>query len=88
MSNEPKYPQIHVKLVGEDGNAFSILGRCSYAMRQAGLSKDELDEFHEKATSGDYNKLLQTVLAYFTCDEQNEEEYDFSDGDGGRGISR
>ena len=34
MSEKPK-----VKLVGQDGNAFPILGRVSKALRQAGLGE-------------------------------------------------
>jgi hypothetical protein len=33
---EPRYPDITVKLVGENGNAYNILGRCRQAMRRAG----------------------------------------------------
>lgn len=60
----PKYPNIKVKLVGLDGNAFSILGRCFAAIRSSGLSKTELDEFKKQATSGDYNNLLSTCLEW------------------------
>ena len=63
-----KYPEVEVKLVGEDGNAFSILGRCSKAARRAGLSPDQIEEFTEEATSGDYNDLLCTCMSYFNCD--------------------
>jgi hypothetical protein len=36
-----RYPNITVKLIDEDGNAFNILGLCQRAMRKAGLSKAE-----------------------------------------------
>lgn len=36
-----KYPEINVPLVGEDGNAFSILGRVKRIMRRAGLEDSE-----------------------------------------------
>jgi len=61
----PKHPDIIVKLVGEDGNAFAILGRCRQAMREADLPKDEVDEFFTEATSGDYDHLLQTCMRWF-----------------------
>lgn len=32
----PKHPEITVKLTGEDGNAFNILGICLRAMRRVG----------------------------------------------------
>lgn len=45
-----KYPNIKVRLVGEDGNAFSILGRTIRAMRMGGVSQDEIDAFRAEAT--------------------------------------
>ena len=68
-----KHPHINVPLVGEDGNAFSILGRVSRIMKRNGL-RDEWDEFHAEATSGDYNNLLRTVMAWFAVDEDYEEK--------------
>jgi hypothetical protein len=61
----PRHPDIKVKLVGEDGNAFAILGCCQRAARQAGLPKSEIDEFRREATSGDYDHLLQTCIRWF-----------------------
>jgi hypothetical protein len=53
-----KYPNVKVKLVGEDGNAFAIMGRVTAAMRKAGLPKEAIDEYRKAAMSGDYNNLL------------------------------
>jgi len=61
----PKHPDITVKLVGEDGNAFAILGACRQAMRQAGLPQAEIDAFMADATSGNYDQLLQTCMRWF-----------------------
>ena len=52
-------------LVGINGNAFSILGICLRAMRQAGLSKEERDKFYAEATSGNYDHLLMTCMEWF-----------------------
>ena len=65
MSNEPKYPNVKVQLVGGDGNAFAVLGACSKAARREGLSKEEIEEFTKEATSGDYDHLLATCMAWF-----------------------
>jgi hypothetical protein len=73
MSSTVKHPEVKVKLVGEDGNAFFILGRCEGAMKKAGLSKEERETFQKEATAGDYNHLLCTVMAWFTVDEEEEE---------------
>ncbi len=56
-----KYPNVYVKLVGEDGNAFSILARVSNALKKAGVSKEEISQFQKEAMSNDYNHLLNVV---------------------------
>ena len=53
---------IRVKLVGEDGNAFAILGRVRQALRRGGESREFIEAFTKEATSGDYNHLLATVM--------------------------
>ena len=52
-----------VKLLGEDGNAFAILGRVNRALNSAGLS-EEAKAFMKEATSGNYDHLLATVCKY------------------------
>lgn len=54
-----------VKLVGEDGNAFFILGRCSAAGKKAGYTPEQLKAFTDEATSGDYDHLLATCCKWF-----------------------
>lgn len=34
--SEAKFPDVKLKLVGEDGNIFSIIGRVSKALRKGG----------------------------------------------------
>lgn len=60
----PKHPEITVRLTGTDGNAFSILGAVTRALRSAGVSQEERTAFMNEATSGDYNHLLQTAMAW------------------------
>lgn len=57
-----KFPEVRVDLVGEDGNAFAILGRVQRAMRRARISAEDIEEFRTEATSGDYSHLLVTVM--------------------------
>lgn len=64
----PRYPNIVVKLVGEDGNALAVVGRVREALRRAGVPREEVSLFTEEATSGDYNHLLQTVLRWVSED--------------------
>ena len=66
---------IKVKLVGEDGNAFAILGRCRQAMAKA-RRLDLWNDFYKEATSGNYNHLLATVCDYFVVDANNRAEED------------
>ena len=47
--NEVKYPETIVQLVGLDGNAFSIFGRCRAAMKHAGLSETETTSIFKKS---------------------------------------
>lgn len=54
---------LKVKLVGEDGNAFLILGKVSKALRSTG-HEDLATEFMQEATVGDYDYLLATVMKY------------------------
>jgi hypothetical protein len=62
---EPKYPNVKVELVGEDGNAFAILGACSLAARKAGVPLEERELFMKEAKSGDYDNLLRTCMKWF-----------------------
>lgn len=53
-----KYPNIRVRLTGTDGNAFSIMGKVSAALKKGGVPKGEIEEYTEESMSGDYNNLL------------------------------
>ena len=43
--SEPKYPNIKVQMVGKDGNAFSIIGRVTKALRNARVPLEERKKF-------------------------------------------
>ena len=58
----PKYPNVHVEL--EDGNAFAILGKVNRALRNAGVDSATVAQFHNEATSGDYDHLLRVVMEW------------------------
>ncbi len=59
-----RYPDIHVRLTGADGNAFNVLGIVRSAMRKAGVPAHEIKAFTAEATSGDYNDLLETCMRW------------------------
>ena len=62
---EPKFPEVVVKLVGNDGNAFAIVGRVRGALRKAGY-RDEAEAYMKAAFSGDYDNLLRLSMEYVT----------------------
>ena len=54
---------IRVKLVGEDSNAFSLLGVVTRAMKRTGY-EEHVEEFRKEAMGGDYDHLLQTCMKW------------------------
>lgn len=60
---EKKRPK--VKLVGADGNAWSIMGLCKRAWYKAGLPEDEWKTIKAEMMVGDYNHLLATAMKHF-----------------------
>ena len=54
---------VRVKLVGEDGNAFAVLGKVARALRRAG-HEELAKRFTREATSGDYDNLLRKAMEY------------------------
>jgi hypothetical protein len=60
MSVQVKYPDIEVELVGQDGNAFTILGRVGRAIRNAHGNAAER-EYMDEAMDGDYSHLLRVT---------------------------
>lgn len=61
--------KLKVQLIGLDGNAFVILGKCRKAMwKSKNFSEKDIKKFIDEATSGDYDHLLQTVVNTFDCD--------------------
>lgn len=61
MTQETKVKP-ELKLLGEDGNAFFILGK---AMRVAKRNGMDWEKIYAEATSGDYDHLLATMMEYF-----------------------
>jgi hypothetical protein len=73
QTDQPRFPEINIRLVGEDGNAYSILGRCTLALKREG-HRDQVEAFRKEATSGDYDNLLRTVMAWFSVDVDHDED--------------
>lgn len=69
-------------LVGIDGNAFSIIGYVSNAMKDQGL-KDQIDDYRKNAMSENYDHLLHISMEWIDhCNElagynmYDDEDYD------------
>jgi len=59
-----RHPEVTVQLSGEDGGGAHIIGRVRVALRRAGVSAEEIEEYTNEATSGDYDHLLQTTMRW------------------------
>ena len=49
-------------LDGPDGNAFSIMGRVSEAIKKAGGTQKDTEQYTNEATASDYENLKQVSL--------------------------
>ncbi len=63
---EPLYPAVQVKLTGQDGNSFFIVGRIRSALERAGVPADKVDEFSTEAMAGDYDNVLRTAMRWIS----------------------
>ena len=68
-------------LVGQDGNAYALMGYTSKALRDEGL-RELVPEMQNKAMSGDYNNLICVCVDYLdianakALENGYEEDYD------------
>ncbi len=64
-NKEIKMPKtdVTVKLIGKNGNAFSIIRQVMSALAANGQG-ELAREYEAEAMSGDYNNLLQTTMEY------------------------
>ena len=69
------HTKVKVKLVGEDGNAFAILGRVRKALKRSG-QPEAAEEYTKRATSGDYDHLLRVTMEYVEEPDDEEEDED------------
>lgn len=60
-TTQVKFPDVTVKLLGESGNAFMILGLVSRELRRAGHA-EAVDAYMNEAMDGDYNHLLRVTM--------------------------
>ena len=60
---QPRF-DVTVQLTGNDGNAFAIMGQVRKALRKAGATSGELEEYMTESMSGDYNNLLRVAMKW------------------------
>lgn len=68
MENTPRYPNATVVVVlsSPDGNALAIVSKVKAAMKAAGASDSEIEEFQQEALKGSYADVLETCRKYVT----------------------
>lgn len=64
IADEPLYPHVYVPLLGEDGNAFHIIGRVRRAMRDANVPVAERDRYSEFAMSGRWPHAIDATRIF------------------------
>ena len=64
MSGHAKFPQVTVRLTGENGNTLNLLAVCSRAMRRAGISQADVDQLtRDVLGSASYEDALRAMMA-------------------------
>jgi len=53
-----------VELLGADGNAFSVMGIVTKALKRAGADKEYTDKYMAEAMASDYDNLLVVTMDY------------------------
>jgi len=64
MNNELKKPK--VKLVGQDGNVFNLMGICSRELKKVGQVEQSKEMCSRIMSCGSYSKSLSIMMEY--CD--------------------
>lgn len=53
-----------LRLIGENGNAFGIMGRVKRKLISAGADQEYINGYLQESMSGDYDNLLVTAMKY------------------------
>ena len=64
-TNDTTHDKPFLRLVGQDGNAFSIMGHVKKAARKANWTDERIEAMLEEMRAGDYDALLRTVMKHF-----------------------
>lgn len=63
-SLEEKYGNNLPSMVGVNGNAFALMAHFKNHARRHGWESEDIDFVLEKAKSGDYDNLVQTIVRF------------------------
>ena len=64
MDNMTEIIKAPVQLVGEDGDAWAIMGRTIEALRRVGNPPEVIEQYRAEAMSGNYDDLLRVTMEY------------------------
>jgi hypothetical protein len=73
LVTSPEFKKVKVRLTGEDGNAFAIMGRVSRALKASG-QREAAAEYIRRAMAADYYTLLAVTMEYIDDVGEEEEE--------------
>jgi hypothetical protein len=59
-----KIKQVKLRLIGIDGNAFSVLGAFRRQAKKENWTSEEIDAVCDEAQTGNYAHLLVTIMKY------------------------
>ena len=62
--------KVKLRLVGQDGNAFSLMGQFQRQARREGWTTEEVGTVINACTAGDYNDLLGVLIQ--VCKDPDE----------------
>ena len=54
---------VTVRLTGENGNAFAVMGAVTRALKSAGVDRDAIKAYTDEAMAGDYDHLLRVTMS-------------------------
>ena len=60
---------VNFDMIGQDGNAFVLIGGWRQQARREGWSSAGIDKVVNEATSGDYDHLIATLAAHSESEE-------------------
>lgn len=69
-------------LVGQDGNAFALMGYTARALKNEGL-QDKVEEMQSRAMAGDYYNLIAVCDDYLQMANRKAEDNGYIDEEDG-----